>query len=96
MEELWSKDSNYEIYHFIGKDIAYFHGLFWPALLDSANLKLPDGIYVHGFLTINGEKMSKSKGTGILAREFAEVCDPETLRYYFAAKLNDPLQGGRL
>ena len=92
MEELWSKDSNYEIYHFIGKDIAYFHGLFWPALLDSANLKLPDGIYVHGFLTINGEKMSKSKGTGILAREFAEVCDPETLRYYFAAKLNDKVE----
>ncbi len=92
MEELWSKNSNYEIYHFIGKDIAYFHGLFWPALLDSANLKLPDGIYVHGFLTINGEKMSKSKGTGILAREFAEVCDPETLRYYFAAKLNDKVE----
>ena len=57
--DLWSKNSDYEIYHFIGKDIAYFHGLFWPALLSSANLKLPDGIFVHGFLTINGEKMSK-------------------------------------
>ena len=92
MDELWSKDSNYEIYHFIGKDIAYFHGLFWPALLDSADLKLPDGIYVHGFLTVNGEKMSKSKGIGIWAREFAELSNPELLRYYFAAKLNDKVE----
>ena len=92
INDYWSNNSEYEIVHFIGKDIAYFHGLFWPALLDSADLKLPDGIYVHGFLTINGEKMSKSKGTGILAREFAEVCDPETLRYYFAAKLNDKVE----
>ena len=92
IEDLWSKDSEYEIYHFIGKDIAYFHGLFWPALLDSADLKLPNGIYVHGFLTINGEKMSKSKGTGILAREFADLSDPELLRYYFAAKLNDKVE----
>ena len=90
--EVWSDKSNYEIYHFIGKDIAYFHGLFWPALLSSANLKLPDGIFVHGFLTINGEKMSKSKGTGILAKNFAEICDPETLRYYLAAKLNDKVE----
>ena len=92
IEDLWSKDSEYEIYHFIGKDIAYFHGLFWPALLDSADLKLPNGIYVHGFLTINGEKMSKSKGTGILAKEFADISDPELLRYYFAAKLNDKVE----
>ena len=90
--DLWSKNSDYEIYHFIGKDIAYFHGLFWPALLSSANLKLPDGIFVHGFLTINGEKMSKSKGTGISAKDFAEMCDPETLRYYLAAKLNDKVE----
>ena len=90
--DLWSKNSDYEIYHFIGKDIAYFHGLFWPALLSSANLKLPDGIFVHGFLTINGEKMSKSKGTGIPAKDFAEMCDPETLRYYLAAKLNDKVE----
>ena len=90
--DLWSKNSDYEIYHFIGKDIAYFHGLFWPALLSSANLKLPDGIFVHGFLTINGEKMSKSKGTGISAKDFAEICDPETLRYYLAAKLNDKVE----
>ena len=92
MEDLWSEKSNYEIYHFIGKDIAYFHGLFWPALLDAANFKLPDGINVHGFLTINGEKMSKSKGTGILAKEFANITNPETLRYYFAAKLNNKVE----
>ena len=91
-EMIWSNNSNHEIYHFIGKDIAYFHGLFWPALLSSANFKLPDGIFVHGFLTVNGEKMSKSKGTGILAKKFAEICDPETLRYYFAAKLNDKVE----
>ena len=89
---LWSANSNYEIYHFIGKDISYFHGLFWPALLSASDLRLPDGIFVHGFLTINGEKMSKSKGTGILAKEFAKLCDPETLRYYFAAKLNDKVE----
>ena len=92
MDSLWSADSDYEIYHFIGKDISYFHGLFWPALLSGSDLKLPNGIYVHGFLTINGEKMSKSNGTGILAKEFAELCDPETLRYYFAAKLNDKVE----
>ena len=92
MDSLWSDNSEYEIYHFIGKDISYFHGLFWPALLSASDLKLPDGIFVHGFLTINGEKMSKSKGTGILAKEFAELCDPETLRYYFAAKLNDKVE----
>ena len=91
-EVVWSDDSDHEIYHFIGKDIAYFHGLFWPALLSSANFKLPNGIFVHGFLTVNGEKMSKSKGTGILAKNFAETCDPETLRYYFAAKLNDKVE----
>ena len=92
MQDLWSENSKYEIYHFIGKDIAYFHGLFWPALLSAANLKLPSGINVHGFLTINGEKMSKSKGTGILAKEFADITNPETLRYYFAAKLNNKVE----
>ena len=92
MESIWSNRSDYEIYHFIGKDIAYFHGLFWPALLSASDFKLPDGVFVHGFLTINGQKMSKSKGTGIMAKEFAEICDPETLRYYFAAKLNDKVE----
>jgi len=92
MDSLWSGNSEYEIYHFIGKDISYFHGLFWPALLSASDLKLPNGIFVHGFLTLGGEKMSKSKGTGILAKEFAELCDPETLRYYFAAKLNNKVE----
>ena len=92
MKNLWSDKSDYEIHHFIGKDIAYFHGLFWPALLDSAGFRLPDGINVHGFLTINGEKMSKSKGTGILARDFVNITNPETLRYYFAAKLNNKVE----
>ena len=92
MNDLWSDESDYEIHHFIGKDIAYFHGLFWPALLDSAGFRLPDGINVHGFLTINGEKMSKSKGTGILARDFVNITNPETLRYYFAAKLNNKVE----
>ena len=91
-DKLLSKESDYEMYHFIGKDISYFHGLFWPALLDAGDFKLPNGIFVHGFLTINGEKMSKSKGTGIMANEFANICDPETLRYYFAAKLNDKVE----
>ena len=92
MNDLWSDKSDYEIHHFIGKDIAYFHGLFWPALLDSAGFRLPDCINVHGFLTINGEKMSKSKGTGILAKDFVNITNPETLRYYFAAKLNNKVE----
>ena len=92
INDYWSSDSEYEIIHFIGKDIAYFHGLFWPATLDSANFKLPDSIFVHGFLTVNGEKMSKSKGTGIKTDTFAKHCDPEMLRYYFAAKLNDKVE----
>jgi methionyl-tRNA synthetase len=92
ISDLWFKNSEYEIHHFIGKDISYFHGLFWPALLESSKYKLPDGIHVHGFLTLNGEKMSKSKGTGIMAREFADICDPETLRYYFASKLNNKVE----
>ena len=90
--DLWSKDSEYEIYHFIGKDIAYFHGLFWPALLESADLKLPSGIFVHGFLTLNGEKMSKSKGTGINAQNLTEVVNSDLVRYYFACKLNDKVE----
>ena len=92
IDDYWSNTSDYEIAHFIGKDIAYFHGLFWPALLDSANYKLPDLIQVHGFLTVNGEKMSKSKGTGIETDIFAEYCDPELLRYYFASKLNNKVE----
>lgn len=92
INEYWSDKSDYEIVHFIGKDIAYFHCLFWPAILDSSNFKKPDSVYVHGFLTINGEKMSKSKGTGITTEDFAKHCDPELLRYYLASKLNDKVE----
>jgi len=92
LNHYWSENSEYEIVHFIGKDIAYFHGLFWPALLSAASLKLPDTIQVHGFLTVNGEKMSKSRGTGILTDKFAEHCEPELLRYYLASKLNNKVE----
>ena len=92
LEILWNKNSEYEIHHFIGKDIIYFHGLFWPALLNHSNYKLPDSIHVHGFVTVNGEKMSKSKGTFITADQFADACDPELLRYYFASKLNSKIE----
>ena len=78
----------YEIYHFIGKDIMYFHALFWPALLMAANLRRPDKLFVHGFLTVNGQKMSKSKGTFVMARTYLEHLDPEPLRYYYASKLS--------
>ena len=86
-KECWKPDSEYEIYHFIGKDIMYFHTLFFPAMLKHSNFKTPDGVFVHGFLTLNGEKMSKSRGTFILARTYLENLDPEYLRYYFATKL---------
>jgi len=90
-EEIWSETANTEIYHFIGKDIAYFHALFWPALLKSSNIRLPESINVHGFLTIDGEKMSKSNGTFINADDFAENYDGELLRYYFADKFNNSI-----
>ena len=86
-EECWNPDSDYEIYHFIGKDIMYFHTLFFPAMLKHSDLKTPDGVFVHGFLTLNGEKMSKSRGTFILAKTYLDNLDPEYLRYYFATKL---------
>jgi methionyl-tRNA synthetase len=92
LDDLWNKNSEYEIHHFIGKDITYFHGLFWPALLMDSKYKLPDSIHVHGFVTVNGEKMSKSKGTFITADQFADACDPELLRYYFASKLNSKIE----
>jgi len=92
IDSLWGKNSEYEIHHFIGKDITYFHGLFWPALLNNSNYKLPNSIHVHGFVSVNGEKMSKSKGTFITADQFADVCDPELLRYYFASKLNSKIE----
>ena len=92
LDNLWGKNSEYEIHHFIGKDITYFHGLFWPAILQDSKYKLPDSIHVHGFVSINGQKMSKSNGTFITADQFAEACDPELLRYYFASKLNSKIE----
>jgi len=86
-DDFLAKDSDAELYHFIGKDIISFHALFWPAVLAGANLRTPTAIYAHGFLTINGQKMSKSRGTFINARHYLEHLDPEYLRYYFAAKL---------
>ncbi len=77
-----------EIHHFIGKDITYFHTLFWPAMLETAGLALPTKVRIHGFLTVNGEKMSKSRGTFLLARTYLDHLDPAALRYYYAAKLS--------
>ncbi len=83
----WGPDSEAELYHFIGKDIVYFHALFWPAMLHGAGFRTPTSIYAHGFLTVGGEKMSKSRGTFIKARTYLDHLDPQYLRYYFAAKL---------
>ncbi len=83
----WKPGSDAEIYHFIGKDIAYFHTLFWPAMLHAGGFRTPSAVYCHGFLTVNGQKMSKSRGTFIKARTYLDHLDPEYLRYYFAAKL---------
>lgn len=87
-DSYWNSDSDAELYHFIGKDIINFHGLFWPAMLDSAGYRTPSAIFVHGFLTVNGTKMSKSRGTFIKAQTYLDHLDGEYLRYYFAAKLN--------
>ena len=88
-DEYWAKDSSAELYHFIGKDITYFHSLFWPAMLEGAGFRKPTGVNVHGFVTVNGSKMSKSKGTFIKGRTYLDHLNPEYLRYYFASKLND-------
>jgi methionyl-tRNA synthetase len=85
--DYWKQDSTAEVYHFIGKDIINFHALFWPAMLHSAKLRTPTQICVHGFVTVNGTKMSKSRGTFINAKTYLEHLNPEYLRYYFAAKL---------
>ena len=85
--DYWKQDSTAEVYHFIGKDIVNFHALFWPAMLHSAQLRTPTQICVHGFVTVNGTKMSKSRGTFINAKTYLEYLNPEYLRYYFAAKL---------
>jgi methionyl-tRNA synthetase len=83
----WGPDSDAEIYHFIGKDIMYFHTLFWPAMLMGAGFRTPTAVYAHGFLTVDGTKMSKSRGTFIMARTYLDHLDPDYLRYYFCAKL---------
>lgn len=87
-DEYWKQDSTTELYHFIGKDIVYFHSLFWPAMLDGAGFRKPNNIFVHGYVTVNGAKMSKSKGTFVKANTYLKHLDPECLRYYYAAKLN--------
>ena len=91
--DFWSKDSKTELYHFIGKDILYFHALFWPAMLEHSDFRTPTNIFAHGFLTVNGEKMSKSRGTFITAESYLKQgLNPEWLRYYYACKLNGSME----
>jgi len=85
--EFWDPDSRAELYHFIGKDILYFHALFWPAMLEGSGFRKPSAVFAHGFLTVDGQKMSKSRGTFINARTYLNHLNPEYLRYYFAGKL---------
>ena len=91
-DEYMKPDSTTEMIHFIGKDIIYFHALFWPAILQGANFRLPNNIYAHGFLTVDGKKMSKSRGTFINARTYLNYLNPEYLRYYYAAKLSSGIE----
>jgi len=86
-DDFFGKDSDAELYHFIGKDIVYFHALFWPATLMGSDFRTPDAVFAHGFLSVNGQKMSKSRGTFINARTYLECLNPEYLRYYYAYKL---------
>lgn len=90
-DDYWAGNSEAEVHHFLGKDIAYFHALFWPAMLKGAGYRIPTAVYCHGFLTVNGLKMSKSRGTFIAARTYLDHLNPEYLRYYFAAKLSSGL-----
>lgn len=87
-DDYWAADSKNELYHFIGKDIARFHTLFWPAVLDGSGYRKPTAVFCHGFLTVNGQKMSKSRGTFIKARTYLDNLNPEYLRYYYTAKLS--------
>ncbi len=91
-DEFWAPYSKAEVYHFIGKDILYFHALFWPAELHHAGFRTPSGVFCHGFLTVNGSKMSKSRGTFITAESYLNHLNPEWLRYYYAAKLNGSME----
>ena len=90
-DDFFEKGSDTELYHFIGKDIVYFHALFWPATLMGSNFRTPNAIFAHGFLSVNGQKMSKSRGTFILARNYLETLNPECLRYYYAYKLSSKI-----
>ena len=90
-DDFFGKDSDTELYHFIGKDIVYFHALFWPATLMGSNFRTPNAVFAHGFLSVNGQKMSKSRGTFINARTYLENLDPECLRYYYAYKLTSKI-----
>ncbi|MCX0501004.1 methionine--tRNA ligase [Erwinia billingiae] len=87
-DAFWKKDSDAELYHFIGKDIVYFHSLFWPAMLEGSNFRKPTNLFVHGYVTVNGAKMSKSRGTFIKASTWLQHLDADSLRYYYAAKLS--------
>lgn len=87
-DEFWGEHSTAELYHFVGKDVVYFHALFWPAMLYGSGYRMPTGVFAHGFLTVNGQKMSKSRGTFIEAGRYLRHLNPEYLRYYFAAKLS--------
>ncbi|MBD2798923.1 methionine--tRNA ligase [Xenorhabdus sp. M] len=87
-DEFWEKDSEADLYHFIGKDIVYFHSLFWPAMLEGSNYRKPTNLFVHGYITVNGTKMSKSRGTFIKAETYLKHLDADCLRYYYAAKLS--------
>ena len=91
-DHYWKADSEAELYHFIGKDIARFHTMFWPAMLHGAGFRKPSAVYCHGFLTVDGQKMSKSRGTFIMARTYLDHLNPEYLRYYFAAKLGPGIE----
>ena len=91
-DSYWNKDSDAEVYHFIGKDIVNFHALFWPAMLESANFRTPSKVCVHGFVTVDGKKMSKSRGTFINARTYLQHLEPEYLRYYYASKLSNSVE----
>ncbi|MCM2680641.1 methionine--tRNA ligase [Echinimonas agarilytica] len=90
-DDYWKPSSNAEVYHFIGKDIIYFHSLFWPAMLEGAGYRKPTAVFAHGYVTVNGAKMSKSRGTFIKARTYLEHLNPEYLRYYYAAKLSSKI-----
>lgn len=91
-DDYWRDGGDTELYHFIGKDIVKFHGLFWPAMLSAANYRTPTGVFAHGFLMVNGEKMSKSRGTFIKAETYLQHLNPEYLRYYFASKLSSSVE----